>query len=161
MVTVWRTVLLLSCYNCDSTHQHYDVTQFEYVLWRHTMHERVMNIHYKTWIAQGRFTNMILTPSKRWGVCDNVRNIMRKWVKGFSYDFQDMSDTTKEKIFRLFHTQLDCFTVSYVGAITCLLVNYGKMDEWIFMKNWRYVSHDRKYKDYVYRKMLVQEYLKK
>ena len=33
--------------------QHYDVTQFEYVLWRHTMHEWVMNIHYKTWIAQG------------------------------------------------------------------------------------------------------------
>ena len=30
-----------------------------------------MNIHYKTWIAQGRFTNMILTPSKQWGVCDN------------------------------------------------------------------------------------------
>ena len=70
MVTVWRTVLLLSGYNCDSTHQHYDVTQFEYVLWRHTMHEWVMNIYYKTWIAQGRFTNMILTPSKQWGVCD-------------------------------------------------------------------------------------------
>ena len=72
MVTVWRTVLLLSGYYCDSTHQHYDVTQFEYVLWRHTMHEWVMNIHYKTWIAQGRFTNMILIPSKQWGVCDNV-----------------------------------------------------------------------------------------
>ena len=72
MVTVWRTVLLLSGYYCDSTHQHYDVTQFEYVLWHHTMHEWVMNIHYKTWIAQGRFTNMILTPSKQWGVCDNV-----------------------------------------------------------------------------------------
>ena len=70
MVTVWRTVLMLSGYYCDSTHQHYDVTQFEYVLWRHTMHEWVMNIHYKTWIAQGRFTNMILTPSKQWGVCD-------------------------------------------------------------------------------------------
>ena len=74
MVTVWRTVLLLSGYNCDSTHQHYDVTQFEYALWRHTMHEWVMNIHYKTWIAQGRFTNMILTPSKQWGVCDNHNN---------------------------------------------------------------------------------------
>ena len=71
MVTVWRTVLLLSGCYCDSTHQHYDVTQFEYVLWRHTMHEWVMNIHYKTWIAQGRFTNMILTPSKQWGMCDN------------------------------------------------------------------------------------------
>ena len=32
---------------------HYDVTQFEYVLWRHTMHEWVMNIHNQTWIAQG------------------------------------------------------------------------------------------------------------
>ena len=72
IVTVWRTVLLLSGYYCDSTHQHYDVPQFEYVLWRHTMHEWVMNVHYKTWIAQGRFTNMILTPSKQWGVCDNT-----------------------------------------------------------------------------------------
>ena len=66
MVTVWQTVLLLSCYNCDSTRQHYDVTQFEYVLWRRTMHECVMNIHYQTWIAQGRFINMIRTPSKQW-----------------------------------------------------------------------------------------------
>ena len=47
MVTVWRTVLLLSCYDCDSTHQHYDVTRFEYVLWCRTMHEWVMNIHYQ------------------------------------------------------------------------------------------------------------------
>ena len=70
MVTVWRTVLLLSGYYCDSTHQHYHVTQFEYVLWCNTMHEWVMDIHYETWIAQGRFTNMILTPSKQWGVCD-------------------------------------------------------------------------------------------
>ena len=37
-------------------------------------HEWVMNIHYKTWTAQGRFTNMILTPSNQWGVCDNVLN---------------------------------------------------------------------------------------
>ena len=47
MVTVWRAVLLLSCYDCDSTHQHYDVTRFECVLWRYTMHEWVMNIHYQ------------------------------------------------------------------------------------------------------------------
>ena len=38
------------------------------LLWRHTMHEWVMNIHYKTWIAQGRFTNMILTPRNN-GAC--------------------------------------------------------------------------------------------
>ena len=31
MVTVWRTLLLLSCYDCDSTCQHYDVTRFSYV----------------------------------------------------------------------------------------------------------------------------------
>ena len=66
MVTVWRTVLLLSCYNCDSTRQHYDVTRFEYILWHRSMHECVMNIHYQTW-----FINMICTPSKQWGVCDN------------------------------------------------------------------------------------------
>ena len=67
-VTVWRTMLLLCCYHCDCIQQNYDVTQFEYVLWRHTMHEWFMNIHYKTWFAPGRFTNMILTPSKQW-VC--------------------------------------------------------------------------------------------
>ena len=55
---------------------HYDVTQFEYVLWRHTMHEWVMNIHYQTWIAQGRFTNIVLTPSKQWGVCDKLSRRM-------------------------------------------------------------------------------------
>ena len=42
-----------------------------YVLWRNTVHAWVMNIHYQTWIAQGRFTKIILTPSKQWGVCDN------------------------------------------------------------------------------------------
>ena len=29
MVTVWRTLLLQSCYNCDSRHQHYDITRFK------------------------------------------------------------------------------------------------------------------------------------
>ena len=91
-VTVWRTVLLLSRYYCDSTHQHYDVTQFEYVLWRHTMHGWVMNIHYKTWIAQGRFTNMILTPSKQWGVCDKKFKVTM-WVlhRSDSHPFGSMS----------------------------------------------------------------------
>ena len=72
MVTVWRTLLLLSCYDWDSTHQHYDVTRFKCVLWRRTMHEWVMNNHYQMWIAQGRCINMIRTPSKQWGVFDNV-----------------------------------------------------------------------------------------
>ena len=31
----------------DCMQQHYDITQFEYILWRHTMHEWVINIHYK------------------------------------------------------------------------------------------------------------------
>ena len=65
-------LLLLSCYDCDSTHQHYDVTRFKYVLWHRTMHEWVMNIHYQTLIAQGRFINMIRTASKQWGVCDKT-----------------------------------------------------------------------------------------
>ena len=47
MVTVWCTVLLLCCYDCESTQQHYDITLLEYVLWCHTMHEWVMNIHYQ------------------------------------------------------------------------------------------------------------------
>ena len=47
MVTVWCTVLLLCCYDCESTQQHYDTTLFEYILWRHTMHGWVMNIHYQ------------------------------------------------------------------------------------------------------------------
>ena len=45
---------VLSGCNYDSTHQHYEVTQFEYLLWRHTMHEWVMNIHYKTWSSPPR-----------------------------------------------------------------------------------------------------------
>ena len=64
-------MLLLCCYHCDCVQQHHDVTQFEYVLWCHTMHEWVINIHYQTWIAQEQFINIILTPSKQWGVCDN------------------------------------------------------------------------------------------
>ena len=56
-------------------------------LWRHavririvmsTMHEWVMNIHYHTWIAQGRFINMIRTPSKQWGACGNLLSRMFK-----------------------------------------------------------------------------------
>ena len=74
LVTVRRTTLLLCCYHCDCMQQHYDVTQFEYVLWHHTMFEWVMNIHYQTCIAQRLFTNIILTPSKQWGVCD-------KWLE--------------------------------------------------------------------------------
>ena len=42
MATVWRTLLLLSCYDCDSTRKHYGVTRFKYVLWRRTMHEWVI-----------------------------------------------------------------------------------------------------------------------
>ena len=49
--------------------QQYDVTQFEYVLWRHTMHEWVMNINYKTWIAIHKHDPH---PSKQWGVCDKL-----------------------------------------------------------------------------------------
>ena len=84
MVTVWRRLLLLSCYNCDSTRQHYDVTRFKYVLWRRTMHEWVMNIHYQTSIAQGRFINIIRTPSKQRGVCDNISNTISKDFVGIN-----------------------------------------------------------------------------
>ena len=35
-----------------------------------TVREWVMNIHYQTWIVQGRFINISRTPSKQWGVCD-------------------------------------------------------------------------------------------
>ena len=79
MFAAWRTVLLLGCYDCDSTHQHYDVTRFEYALWRRTMHEWVMNIHYQTWIAQGRFISIIRTHPKQWGVCDKYLGYTR-WL---------------------------------------------------------------------------------
>ena len=72
MVTVWQTLLFLRCYYYDSTQQHYEVMQLEYVLWCHTMHEWVMNNHYQSWIAQGQFTNIILTPSKQLGVCKTL-----------------------------------------------------------------------------------------
>ena len=101
LVTVWRTMLLLCCYHCDWMQQHYDVTQFEYVLWRHTMHEWVMNIHYKTWIAQGRFTNMILTPSKQWGVCDNSRNQLAEPHILNSYPFHSCDpESTRHNLHR-------------------------------------------------------------
>ena len=73
--------LLLYYYHCDCMQRHYDVTQFEYVLWRHTMHEWVMNNHYKIWIAQGRFTNIILTPSKQWAVCDKLFGTCLAWTR--------------------------------------------------------------------------------
>ena len=53
------------------------------LLWRHTVWIRIVTSH-NAWMGyeysiqnlnrpcQGRFTNMILTPSKQWGVCDNV-----------------------------------------------------------------------------------------
>ena len=68
MVTVWCTVLLLCCCDCESTQQYYDITLLDYILWRHTMHEWVMNIHYQ---------NIIRTPSKQWGMCDKERKSVR------------------------------------------------------------------------------------
>ena len=57
--------------------QYYDVTQFEFILWRHTMHAWVMNIHCQTWIAQGRFTNIIHTPWNN-GMCGtNLLNLVK------------------------------------------------------------------------------------
>ena len=44
------------------------VTRIEYVLWCRTLHQWVMNIHYQTWIP----LNMIRTPLKQWGMCDNL-----------------------------------------------------------------------------------------
>ena len=76
MVTAWWTTLLLCCYNCDCTEKHYDVTQFECVLWRHTMLE--WDYEYLICITKlespKRFTNIIPTPSKQWGVCDKLVN---------------------------------------------------------------------------------------
>ena len=67
--SLWRCGVHYCCY-ADTIVQHLDVTRFEHVLWRNTMHEWVMNIHYQTWIAQGRIINMSQTPSKQWGLCD-------------------------------------------------------------------------------------------
>ena len=75
MVMVWQTVLLSCCYDCDCTQQHYDIIWFEHVLWHYTMHDWIMNIHYQTWITQGQFPNIILTPSKQCGMCDNMAEL--------------------------------------------------------------------------------------
>ena len=64
MVTVCRLVLLLCCYDFESAQRHYDIKRFEYVtwiLWRYTMYECVVHIHYQNWIAQCLFTNMTRT----------------------------------------------------------------------------------------------------
>ena len=58
------------------------------------MHERVMNIHYKTWIAQGRFTNIILTPSKQWRVCDKITT--RKIIWRLVREFWEQADVCEE-----------------------------------------------------------------
>ena len=71
MVTVWCTVLLLCCYDCESSNimtsrclnTYCDVTQCMNGLWIFIT---------KTWIAQGQFINIIRTPSKQWGMCDNT-----------------------------------------------------------------------------------------
>ena len=68
MVTVWWTMLLLCCYKCWL----HATALWRHAFWRHTMHEWVMNSHYQTWIAQGRLTNIILTPWNQWGVYDNI-----------------------------------------------------------------------------------------
>ena len=65
-----------------------------------TMHKWVMNIQYQTWIAQGRFINMIRTPSKQWGVCDKSNNVTLHtslW-RVIMYSGHDVIDikTTKE-----------------------------------------------------------------
>ena len=56
-------------------------------------------VHYQTWIAQGRFTNIILTPSKQWDVCDklshphDIYNSIPISYRGLSplYDITDIS----------------------------------------------------------------------
>ena len=48
---------------------HYNVTRCGYIFWCHTIHGRVMNIHYQNWIVQGSFTNIIRIPLKQWCVC--------------------------------------------------------------------------------------------
>ena len=65
VVTMSRTVLLLCCQDCYCMQQHHDLPRFDYGLWRHTMHEWVMAIHYQTGIAQGRFANIILPTNPR------------------------------------------------------------------------------------------------
>ena len=57
--TWWRCCVRYSCY-ANAIVQHYDVTRFEHVMWRTTMHEWVMDIHYQTWI-----TSKSRTPSKQ------------------------------------------------------------------------------------------------
>ena len=49
-------------------------------MWRHTMHEWVINIHYQILITQGRFINIIRTPSKQWGVCDDWYALLKSGV---------------------------------------------------------------------------------
>ena len=126
MVTVWRTVLLLSGYYCDNTHQHYDVTQFEYVLWRHTMREWFMNIHYKTWIGQERFTNMILTPSKQWACVINRPGIVPPSGVGVDYP------TWKEVRFDHILMILVCHCISLIAHLIFSLLFRYAVDKWFF-----------------------------
>ena len=40
-----------------------------------------MNIHYQTLIAQERFINLIRTPLKQWGMCDNMEGVVEYETK--------------------------------------------------------------------------------
>ena len=63
------TVWLLCWYDCKSKQPHYDVARFKYIYI--VTPRNAINIHYQTWVAQRRFINIIRTPLKQWGGCEN------------------------------------------------------------------------------------------
>ena len=79
------TLLLLSCYDCNSTRQHYYVTRFKYVLWRRTMHEWVMNIHYQIHESPKGHSQTWSEPPRNNGACVIMKFVGWPWKKGTSF----------------------------------------------------------------------------
>ena len=61
VATLMRLFSIMTSRGLDT---YYDVVQ--------CTDERVTNIHYQTWIAQGWFIYISRAPSKQWGVCDKA-----------------------------------------------------------------------------------------
>ena len=58
---------------------------------------------------------------------------MEKRENGLSWIFMICQARHKKLFSRLFHAWLDCFTISHLGAASCLCAYYGAMDESIFL----------------------------
>ena len=109
-----RAFSLLSPTYCVKTKLRWRLTKQNY------LHEGVIHIHHQTWIAQGRFMNIIRTLSKQWGMCDKCINVL--WVNNV---YIDALLDAYCRWFSLFYTELGFIIFKYGNRFWVLL---GKME---------------------------------